>query len=61
MLPGNGKISYVASRILIENCSTLASDKRHHFYAVTERFNYFKRIQIEPEKVLNSFLVRTPF
>ena len=31
MSPGDGKINYVALRILNENCSTLASDKRPSF------------------------------
>ena len=56
MLPGNGKKNYVALRILSENCSTLASDKRPSLLFSYENV-YFQRIQIEPAKGIEFFSV----
>ena len=55
MLPGNGKITYFALRILNEHCSTLASDKRPSLLFSHQNV-YFKRIQIEPAKGIDFFL-----
>ena len=55
MLPGNGKINYVALAILNENFNTLASDKRPSL-SFSYQNVYFKTMQIETAKGIEFFL-----